>query len=69
MVSRITGSEIVNLRTEINKALESVAKKHGLKIMTGNCTYSDVEARFTLDVAVRDNVTGIPMTRERTAFQ
>lgn len=38
------------LRADIDAALVAVAAKHGLLLQTGRCTFTDDEAKFTLQV-------------------
>ena len=40
--------QIVQLRSEIDNALASVAKKYGITISAGNCSFSGNEANFKL---------------------
>ena len=40
--------QIVQLRNEIDKALDRVANKYGITISAGNCTFSGNEANFKL---------------------
>ena len=40
--------QIVQLRSEIDNALNSVAKKYGITISAGNCSFSGNEANFKL---------------------
>jgi len=38
------------LRTEIDEAVESLGKKYGVTIRTGNCSFNPIEATFKLKV-------------------
>ena len=40
--------QIVQLRNEIDKALDRVAKQYGITISAGNCSFSGNEANFKL---------------------
>jgi len=40
--------QIVQLRNEIDKALDRVAKQYGITIKAGNCSFSGNEANFKL---------------------
>ena len=40
--------QIVQLRNEIDKALDQVANKYGITIKAGNCSFSGNEANFKL---------------------
>ena len=40
--------QIVQLRNEIDKALDRVAKEYGITISAGNCSFSGNEANFKL---------------------
>ena len=40
--------QIVQLRSEIDKALDRVAKEYGITISAGNCSFSGNEANFKL---------------------
>ena len=44
--------QIVQLRNEIDKALDRVAKEYGITISAGNCTFSGNEANFKLKLNV-----------------
>ena len=55
--------QIVQLRNEIDKALDRVAKEYGITISAGNCTFSGNEANFKLKLnTIGDN--GTVITRE-----
>ena len=55
--------QIVQLRNEIDKALDRVANKYGITISAGNCTFSGNEANFKLKLnTIGDN--GTVITRE-----
>ena len=55
--------QIVQLRSEINNALNSVAKKYGITISAGNCSFSGNEANFKLKLnTIGDG--GTVITRE-----
>ena len=54
---------IVQLRSEIDNALNSVAKKYGITISAGNCSFSGNEANFKLKLnTIGDG--GTVITRE-----
>ena len=42
------------LRDEINTALETLAKKYGFEIRAGNCSYSETEIKYRLEVKSTD---------------
>jgi hypothetical protein len=55
--------QIVQLRSEIDNALNSVAKKYGITISAGNCSFSGNEANFKLKLnTIGDG--GTVITRE-----
>ena len=55
--------QIVQLRSEIDKALDRVAKQYGITISAGNCSFSGNEANFKLKLnTVGDG--GTVITRE-----
>ena len=55
--------QIVQLRSEIDNALNSVAKKYGIIISAGNCSFSGNEANFKLKLnTIGDG--GTVITRE-----
>ena len=55
--------QIVQLRNEIDKALDRVANKYGITISAGNCTFSGNEANFKLKLnTIGDS--GTVITRE-----
>jgi len=55
--------QIVQLRNEIDKALDRVAKQYGITISAGNCSFSGNEANFKLKLnTIGDN--GTVITRE-----
>ena len=55
--------QIVQLRNEIDKALDQVAKEYGITIKAGNCSFSGNEANFKLKLnTIGDN--GTVITRE-----
>ena len=47
-VQQFTRVNIKGLRNEIDEALDQVAKKYGITISAGNCTFSGNEANFKL---------------------
>ena len=47
-INQFNRANIKGLRDEINEALDSVAKKYGITISAGNCTFSGNEANFKL---------------------
>ena len=52
--------QIVQLRNEIDKALDQVANKYGITIKAGNCSFSGNEANFKLKLnTIGDNGTVI----------
>ncbi len=56
-------ANIKGLRNEIDEALDQVAKKYGITISAGNCTFSGNEANFKLKLnTIGDN--GTVITRE-----
>ena len=56
-------ANIKGLRNEIDEALDRVAKKYGITISAGNCTFSGNEANFKLKLnTIGDN--GTVITRE-----
>jgi hypothetical protein len=55
--------QIVQLRSEIDNALDQVAKKYGITISAGNCSFSGNEANFKLKLnTIGDG--GTVITRE-----
>ena len=55
--------QIVQLRNEIDKALDRVANKYGITISAGNCSFSGNEANFKLKLnTIGDS--GTVITRE-----
>ena len=55
--------QIVQLRSEIDKALDRVAKQYGITISAGNCSFSGNEANFKLKLnTIGDG--GTVITRE-----
>ena len=55
--------QIVQLRSEIDKALDRVANKYGITISAGNCSFSGNEANFKLKLnTIGDG--GTVITRE-----
>lgn len=42
------------MRDELNAALESVAKKYDVSVHVGNCTFSDIEMNYKLNVKTND---------------
>ena len=62
-VQQFTRVNIKGLRNEIDEALDQVAKKYGITISAGNCTFSGNEANFKLKLnTIGGN--GTPITRE-----
>ena len=57
--------QIVQLRSEIDNALNSVAKKYGITISAGNCSFSGNEANFKLKLNTIGEG-GTVITREST---
>ena len=58
------------LRTELNKAVEAVAKAHGVKLEFGSGTYGEDRkwGKLTLEIrTIGEN--GVVETRERAAFK
>ncbi len=55
------------LRDDINKALKSVAEKHGVGLDLGNASYNDQHANFKLKVSSK-NESGETITEEMSAF-
>lgn len=47
-ISNFSRANIKGLRNEIDEALDQVAKKYGITISAGNCTFSGNEANFKL---------------------
>jgi len=47
-INQFTRNEVKNLRDEINSALSSIEEKYGIKIATGNATFSNTECNFKL---------------------
>jgi len=48
--TRFTRDGLRDLAQDIDKALEEVAKKHGINIRTGNSRYSNLEATMKLEL-------------------
>lgn len=44
----------VKLRDEIENALKAIGEKHGIKINTGSCTFSELEINFKLHLKNSD---------------
>ena len=47
-IKQFNRANIKGLRNEIDEALDQVAKKYGITISAGNCTFSGNEANFKL---------------------
>ena len=47
-IEQFNRANIKGLRNEIDEALDQVAKKYGITISAGNCTFSGNEANFKL---------------------
>ena len=47
-ISNFSRANIKGLRNEIDEALDQVAKKYGITISAGNCSFSGNEANFKL---------------------
>jgi hypothetical protein len=47
-IKQFNRANIKGLRNEIDEALDRVAKKYGITISAGNCTFSGNEANFKL---------------------
>ena len=47
-IKQFNRTNIKGLRNEIDEALDQVAKKYGITISAGNCTFSGNEANFKL---------------------
>ena len=58
---------IVQLRSEIDNALNSVAKKYGITISAGNCSFSGNEANFKLKLNTIGEG-GFVITRESASW-
>ena len=50
--TQISKESLRLLRNDIDTALESVARKHGISLRTGNATYTGTTATFKLNVAL-----------------
>ena len=62
-IKQFNRANIKGLRNEIDEALDQVAKKYGITISAGNCTFSGNEANFKLKLnTIGDN--GTVITRE-----
>ena len=62
-IKQFNRANIKGLRNEIDEALDRVAKKYGITISAGNCTFSGNEANFKLKLnTIGDN--GTVITRE-----
>ena len=62
-IKQFNRANIKGLRNEIDEALDRVAKKYGITISAGNCTFSGNEANFKLKLnTIGGN--GTPITRE-----
>jgi hypothetical protein len=68
MINQLDRETIVNLRKEMEAAMQVVAAKHGIVIKFGNCKFSPENASFKLDVATKAQ-NGSVITREATAFK
>ena len=55
------------LRAEIDAALASVAKNHGIKINAGNATFSGATVTFKLELTAADSDGGF-VSKEAVAF-
>jgi len=56
------------LRTEMQSAMHGVAKKHGVDIRIGACSYLDSNATFKVEVATVGS-SGIVRSKTRTDFE
>lgn len=56
-------SDLQLIRNDINAALESVGKKHGLTLHAGNCSYGENNCSFKLECQVEGAA-----TKEESAF-
>ena len=59
--------QIVQLRNEIDKALDHVANKYGITIKAGNCSFSGNEANFKLKLNTKGS-DGTVITKEMKAW-
>lgn len=50
-MAQITKPFLQALRTDLEAAMAEVAKKHGIVLRVGNCSFTETTAKFALEVA------------------
>ena len=64
----ITGTDLQNLRKEIDQALEALGKKYDIKFRAGNASYTGTNATFKLEIATKGEG-GEVITKEAADFK
>ena len=54
-MNRITKLDVKVLRREMNEALATIASKHNVNLVTGNCRYNSKNATFKIELSLLDD--------------
>jgi hypothetical protein len=68
-ITTFSRSDVRSINSEIEQAIQSIAKRYGLRIEVGNARYSSTEINTKVKVSVVDTKTGVGITKEAKAYE
>lgn len=68
-INKFNRSTVKGLRVEMDAALAEISKKYGIKISTGNASFTGDEVTFKVKANVIDSETGNVLTQEAKNFE
>ena len=68
-ITTFSRSDVRSINSEIEQAIQSIAKRYGLRIEVGNSRFSSTEINTKVKVSVVDTKTGVGMTKEAKAYE